>query len=216
MSLQNSHTLKPATFPTAGGGPNFRRDLIALMPYVRAMAHMLCRKHDNADDMAQEALTRAWRARDSFAAGTNLEAWVFTILRNAIFSQDRKRWREVEWDESLGAQISAPPREQEFAIELSDTARALARLPYSQREALVLVAVCGFRQAEAGAICGVPAGTVKSRASRARAAMLSMLDGEKPILPRSAGRTRDATSDVLALLSDRTRFRARRSAQVKS
>jgi len=185
------------------------------MPYIRAMAHMLCRKRDNADDMAQEALTRAWRARDSFAAGTNLEAWVFTILRNAIFSQDRKRWREVEWDESLGAQIPAPPREQEFAIELSDTARALARLPYSQREALVLVAVCGFRQAEAGAICGVPAGTVKSRASRARAAMLSMLDGGKPILPRSAGRTRDATSDVLALLSDRTRFRARRSAQVK-
>src|SRR5579872_2732298 len=148
MSLQTHVDSIRAMSPAAGGGPDFRRDLIALMPYIRAMAHMLCRKRDNADDMAQEALTRAWRARDSFAAGTNLEAWVFTILRNAIFSQDRKRWREVEWDESLGAQIPAPPREQEFAIELSDTARALARLPYSQREALVLVAVCGYRQAE--------------------------------------------------------------------
>lgn len=135
--------------PVADGGPDFRRDLVALMPYVRSMAGMLCQRRENADDMAQEALTRAWRARDSFAAGTNLKAWVFTILRNAIFSQGRKSWREVEWDEWLGEQIPAPPREQEFAIEVSDMARALAGLRYSQREALVLMAACGFTQNEA-------------------------------------------------------------------
>jgi len=202
--------------PAAGGGPDFRRDLIALMPYVRAMARMLCRRRENADDMAQEALTRAWRARDSFAAGTNLEAWVFTILRNAVFSQERKRWREVEWDEWLGEQIPAPPREQEFAIEVSDTVRALAGLQYSQREALVLVAVCGFTQNEAAAICGVPPGTVKSRAARARAAMLSMLDGKRPIPSRSGKRSDGASSDVLALLNERTRLRARRSARLGS
>jgi RNA polymerase sigma-70 factor (ECF subfamily) len=188
-----------AVSPANDERPNFQRDLVALIPQTRALARALCGGRALADDMAQEALTRAWRARDSFVPGTNLRAWVFTILRNAISSHNRRSWREAEWDEDLCNQIPAPPREQETAIELSDTARALAGLTYATREALILVTVCGFTYNAAAAICDVPAGTIKSRVARGRAVMLSMLDGDEPI-PRRSPKSRDPSGEILSLL----------------
>jgi len=207
MSLETS--IGQVVSPANDDRPDFQRDLVALIPETRALARGLCRGRAIADDMAQEALTKAWRSRDSFIPGTNLRAWVFTILRNAIYSQSRRSWREAEWDDALGRQIPAPPREQESVIELSDTVRALAGLKYDTREALILVAACGFTYDEAAAICDVPQGTMKSRVARGRAAILSMLDGEKPI-PRHSPKSRGASGDVLSLLHYRTRIRAGR------
>jgi RNA polymerase sigma-70 factor (ECF subfamily) len=199
-------------FPSNGRHQDFERELVALIPFLRALAGLLCGKRAIAEDMAQETLTRAWRSRDSFDPGTNIKAWLFTILRNLVYSHSRRAWRELQWDETLGETIPAPPREQESALELSDTARALSRLKLSQREALILVSVCGFTQNDAAKICGVPCGTIKSRATRARAKLLSLLDGDSSMPPRGRKRLSRGDDDILAELSDKTRDRVRLAA----
>src|ERR1700683_1811776 len=88
--------------------PQFQRDLIALIPHLRAFSRMLCGRRVIAEDMAQEALAKAWRARARFQPGTNLKAWLFTILRNEYYSHGRRAWRETHWDEVLGGRIAAP------------------------------------------------------------------------------------------------------------
>jgi RNA polymerase sigma-70 factor (ECF subfamily) len=213
MSLQASNRLASTELPSAGGATDFERELVALIPFLRGLSGVMCGKRAIAEDMAQEALTKAWRSRDSFEPGTNIKAWLFTILRNAIYSNSRRAWRELQWDETLGEKIPAPPREQEWALELSDTARALSRLKLEQREALILVTVCGFTQSDAAMICGVPSGTVKSRAARARAKLLDMLDGDARVPPRRRSRSSAGADDILAELSNRTRDRARVAAR---
>jgi RNA polymerase sigma-70 factor (ECF subfamily) len=208
MSLQTASRLASIESPSNAEPQDFERELVALIPFLRGLAGLLCGKRAIAEDMAQEALARAWRSRDSFEPGTNIKAWLFTILRNAVYSHSRRAWRELQWDETLGEKIPAPPREQEWTLEVSDTARALSRLKLSQREALILVSVCGFSQKEAAKICGVPAGTVKSRSARARAELLSLLDGSTSIPPRGRKRCGGA-DDILAQLSDHTRDRVR-------
>ena len=133
MSLQASNRLASTELPSAGGATDFERELVALIPFLRGLSGVMCGKRAIAEDMAQEALTKAWRSRDSFEPGTNIKAWLFTILRNAIYSNSRRAWRELQWDETLGEKIPAPPREQEWALELSDAARALSMLKLEQR-----------------------------------------------------------------------------------
>jgi RNA polymerase sigma-70 factor (ECF subfamily) len=209
MCLQTSVRLASTESPCTGGSTDFERELVALIPFLHGLSGVMCGKRPIAEDMAQEALTRAWRSRDSFEPGSNIKAWLFTILRNAIYSNSRRAWRELQWDETLGEKIPAPPREQEWVLELSDTARALSRLELEQREALILVTVCGFTQSDAAKICGVPPGTVKSRAARARAKLLDMLDDDAPVPPRRRNCSSAGADDILAELSDRTRDRAR-------
>lgn len=179
----------------------FERDLIALIPHLRALSRVLCGRRAIAEDVAQEALAKAWRAQDRFAPGTNLKAWLFTILRHEYYSHVRRAWREAHWDEDAGERIAAPPREQEWAMELSDTARAIGGLKEGQREALILVGAGGFSHEDAGKICAAPAGTMKSRVARARAALTSSLNGRMSIPPRSLARTADATEHILAQLT---------------
>jgi len=216
MSLQTSARRASTGLPATGGTTDFERELVALIPFLRGLSGVMCGKRAIAEDMAQEALTKAWRSRDSFEPGTNIKAWLFTILRNAVYSNSRRAWRELQWDETLGENIPAPPGEQEWALELSDTARALSRLKLEQREALILVTVCGFTQSDAARICGVPSGTVKSRAARARAKLLDMLDGEAPVTLRGRNRSSAGADDILAELSDRTRDRARLAAHAQA
>jgi RNA polymerase sigma-70 factor (ECF subfamily) len=189
-----------AEAPPVRPSPEFQRDLIALIPYLRAFSRVLCGRRAIAEDMAQEALAKAWRARDRFEPGTNLKAWLFTILRNEFYSHTRRAWRETHWDEAAGELIAAPPNEQEWVMNLSDTARALNGLPDAQREALILVAAGGFTYQDTARICGMPVGTVKSRVARARAALVKTLDGEKPLSKRSKSRARGAAGDILAQL----------------
>lgn len=188
-----------AAMPLASTTADFQRDLIALIPFLRAFSRTLCGNRALAEDMAQEALAKAWRARARFEPGTNLKGWLFTILRNEFYSHTRSAWREAHWDADLGDRIPTVGREQESTMELSDTARALRSLPDSQREALILVAAGGFSYEDAAEICSTPVGTVKSRVARARAALLKILDSNQPApLP---ARVANAAHDILAQLS---------------
>ncbi len=179
----------------------FQRDLVALIPNLRAFSRGLCSSRTVAEDMAQEALAKAWRARDRFTPGTNLKAWVFTILRNEYFSQSRRAWRESHWDTEKGERIPGVNDAQDWTMALSDTARALDCLSDSQREALILVAAGGFSYEETAGICGVPVGTVKSRVARARVDLMSALDGHQPLPCRPIARAPDALKDILCQLT---------------
>jgi RNA polymerase sigma-70 factor, ECF subfamily len=182
----------------------FEDDLVALIPHLRAFSRMLCGKRAIAEDMAQEALAKAWRGRGGFEPGTNLKAWLFAILRNELSSHARRAWRETRWDSDLGESIPGPPREQECRVELSDTARALAQLPDAQRKALILIAAGGFSYGEAAQISSVPAGTLKSRVARARVALSQILDSDRPLPHRSTRRVA-ASQDIFAQLNIITR-----------
>ena len=153
-----------------GTGPSneLRDQMLAAVPSLRAFALSLARNFDDADDLVQETVVKAWAAFDRFEPGTNLNAWLFTILRNQFHTNYRKRRREVEdSDGKFAAQLKAPP-EQDGVVALHELHAALQRLPADQREALVLIGVERVSYEEAAAICGVAVGTIKSRVNRAR------------------------------------------------
>jgi RNA polymerase sigma-70 factor, ECF subfamily len=160
--------------------PALRDDLLAAVPGLRAFALSLTGNVDIADDLVQETLVKAWTNFDTFQQGTNLRAWLFTILRNHFYSEMRKKKREVEdADGSLSAGLSVHP-EQDGHMDMEDFKRALLDLPDDQREALVLVGGSGFAYEEAAEICGVAVGTIKSRVSRARGKLAQVLDMNPP------------------------------------
>jgi RNA polymerase sigma-70 factor (ECF subfamily) len=157
-----------------------RDAMLAAVPSLRAFAVSLSGTIDRADDLVQETLLRALANIDSFEPGTNMAAWLFTILRNLFRSEYRKRRREVEdADGSLTEGLKSHP-EQLSRIEFEEFRRALASLPYDQREALILVGASGFSYEEAATICGCPVGTMKSRVHRARTFMADRLSIEGP------------------------------------
>lgn len=145
-----------------------RETLIGTIPNLRAFAISLTGDHHLANDLVQETLLKAWAHREKFQAGTNLKAWLFTILRNTYFSEFRRRRREVQDVDGVAAasQLSLP--EQHGHLDLQDFRMALAQLPEDQREALLLVGAEGFSYEEAAEISGCAIGTVKSRVNRAR------------------------------------------------
>ena len=150
--------------------------LVGAVPNLRAFAISLCGDVDRADDLVQETLVKAWKNISSFEEGTNLKAWLFTILRNTYFSETRKRRREVSVDDdAIHARLSVHP-EQQGAADLSDFKKALLELGDDQREALILVGAEGFSYEEAAEIAGCAIGTVKSRVNRARARLSEILD----------------------------------------
>ena len=153
----------------------FRNDLIAYIPPLRAFAISLTGKVDRADDLVQETLLKAWPNRESFEPGTKLKAWLFTILRNEFYTVFRKRKREVEdADGIIAANVGVHP-EQDGHMDLTDMQIALSRLPVDQREALLLVSASDMSYEEAAVICGVAVGTIKSRVNRARARLAELL-----------------------------------------
>lgn len=153
----------------------FKNDLIAFIPPLRAFAISLTGKVDRADDLVQETLLKAWANRQSFEPGTKLKAWLFTILRNEFYTVFRKRKREVEdADGIIAANVGVQP-EQDSHMDLTDMQQALSRLPVDQREALLLVSASDMSYEEAAVICGVAVGTIKSRVNRARARLAELL-----------------------------------------
>ncbi len=188
MNMQNPVAPDAPVPLPADSAAQFRRDIIALIPHLRAFSRALCGGRAIAEDMAQEALAKAWRAQDAFDPGTNLKAWLFTILRHELYSHSRRAWREIHWDPIKGERIAGPENGQEWALKLSDTVRALQELPEQQREALILVAASGLSYDDAGKVCGAPAGTMKSRVARGRAALLEALDGSRPTRVSFAGK----------------------------
>jgi RNA polymerase sigma-70 factor, ECF subfamily len=178
---------------------SLREDLVAAIPNMRAFAISLCGNRDRADDLVQEALVKAWNHLDSFEQGTNLKAWLFTILRNAYFSELRKSKREVaDSDGQLAARLSVPP-EQQGHLELMDLYNALSKLPPDQREALILVGAEGFSYEDAATISGCAVGTVKSRVNRARAKVSELITASEDAAseaPRGSPAQRSARSRV--------------------
>jgi RNA polymerase sigma-70 factor (ECF subfamily) len=155
--------------------PELRDQLLAAIPSLRAFAISLCGSPDRADDLVQDTLVKAWTNLHRFERGTNLNAWLFTILRNGFFSEHRKRVREVEdVDGSYAARLTTIPQ-QGAHLDFEDFRTALMRLPADQREALLLVGAQGFSYDEAAEICGCAVGTVKSRVNRARSRLADLL-----------------------------------------
>lgn len=155
--------------------PEFRTKLIKELPSLRAFAVSLCGSMSTADDLVQDTLLKAWSNSDKFETGTNLRAWLFTILRNTYFSLYRKRSREVQDSEGTYAQRLAVHGAQDGHVDLADFRRALTQLPEEQREALIMVGASGLSYEEAAEICGVALGTIKSRVNRARTRLSQLL-----------------------------------------
>lgn len=154
---------------------SFKTDLLGAIPSLRAFAVSLAQNADKADDLVQETLMKAWDKQSSFQPGTNLKAWLFTILRNEFYSQMRKRGREVQdSDGVMTARLAVHPS-QEGLLDLDDFRAALDQLPADQREAIILIGASGFSYEEAADICDCAVGTIKSRVSRARTRLHEIL-----------------------------------------
>lgn len=176
-----------------------RDDIVGELPALRAFAMSLTRDSSGADDLVQDTVVKAWSNIEKFQPGTNLRAWLFTILRNTFYSQRRKMVREVaDVDGAMTARLAEKPH-HDGHLALRDFRKAFDQLADEQREALILVGASGFSYEDAAAMCGCAVGTVKSRANRGRrrlAELLQLADGEEMVVTDgatmavlSAGRT---------------------------
>ena len=174
----------------------FKTGLVQLIPHLRAFARTLTGDPTAADDLAQDAMMKAWDARNSFQLGTNMKAWTFMILRNQFYSDKRRSWRQTQLDQEAAERTLVAVDDPSAPLALDELRRAMLVLPEEQREALVLVGAGGFAYEEAAEICGCAVGTVKSRVSRARRALQATLEeGGYDADGRAAG---EAMSSILA------------------
>jgi RNA polymerase sigma-70 factor (ECF subfamily) len=154
---------------------SLHQQMVKALPHLRAFAISLTGNVDRADDLVQHALLNGLRNLEKFQPGTNMQAWLFTILRNLFYSEIRKRRREVEdVDGLMAARVPVLP-EQQGRLDMSDLQVALAKLSPEHREVLLLVGAEGLSYEEAARICGVKIGTIKSRMNRARARLAEFL-----------------------------------------
>jgi RNA polymerase sigma-70 factor (ECF subfamily) len=162
-----------------------KSELIEAIPNLRAFAVSLSGNVDRADDLVQETLMKAWNKLGTFEEGTNLKAWLFTILRNTYFSDFRKVKREVaDTDGEIAARVAVLPRQQAH-MDVQDLISALEKLPDDQREALILIGAEGFSYEQAATISACAVGTIKSRVNRARKRLAELigLDAETDLSP---------------------------------
>lgn len=156
-----------------------RPDLIEQLPRLRRYARALTGDVNRADDLVQDTLERALAKLDLWQPGSDLRAWLFTLMHNLFVNQIRiRRPQETVMEDALDEPVSGGQME---ALAARDIHAALAQLPEEQREVLLLVGLEQFGYAEAAQVLGVPAGTVMSRLSRARERMRQMLAGEPAI-----------------------------------
>ena len=176
-----------------GSATGWRDEVVGLIPALRAFAWSLSHNGSDADDLVQDTLIKAWSNRDKFEPGTNLRAWLFTILRNTYYTQVIRRRREVRDETGEYANNMRTPPTQDWSIAMRALQAGLAQLPDEHREALILVGAAGLSYEEAAEICGCALGTIKSRVNRARARLLKIMDAEDAadvmaIEPAEAGR----------------------------
>jgi RNA polymerase sigma-70 factor (ECF subfamily) len=174
----------------------FKKELVALIPHLRAFARTLAGDPTAADDLAQDAMMKAWDARESYQMGTNMKAWTFMILRNQFYSEKRRSWRQTQLDQEAAERTLVAVDDPEAPVALDELRLGLGMLPAEQREALILVGAGGFAYEEAAEICGCAVGTVKSRVSRARRALQGIL--EAGAYDRDGGSASDAMRSILA------------------
>jgi RNA polymerase sigma-70 factor (ECF subfamily) len=177
----------------------FRAEMTALIPFLRAFARTLAGHREDADDLCQETLAKAWQSRGAYQLGTNLKAWLFMILRNQFYSNRRRSWRQQPWHDSDGENALVAQDNQAAKLDLIDLSRALRLLSDEQREVLILVGAGGFSYDEAASICGCALGTIKSRLARARGALQDLLEKPAAQLGRREDRG-DAVDEILGEL----------------
>jgi RNA polymerase sigma-70 factor (ECF subfamily) len=165
---------------------SWRDEVVGLIPALRAFAWSLSHNGSDADDLVQDTLIKAWSNREKFEPGTNLRAWLFTILRNTYYTNVLRRRREVRDEQGEYASMLKSPPTQDWSVAMHALQMALQQLPDEHREALILVGAAGLSYEEAAEICGCALGTIKSRVNRARARLLKIMDADDP-------------SDVMAL-----------------
>jgi RNA polymerase sigma-70 factor (ECF subfamily) len=165
---------------------SWRDEVVGLIPALRAFAWSLSHNGSDADDLVQDTLIKAWSNREKFEPGTNLRAWLFTILRNTYYTNVLRRRREVRDEQGEYASMLKSPPTQDWSVAMHALQVALQQLPDEHREALILVGAAGLSYEEAAEICGCALGTIKSRVNRARARLLKIMDADDP-------------SDVMAL-----------------
>ena len=158
----------------------WREQVVALIPALRAFAWSISRNGSDADDLVQDTLIKAWSHRDKFEAGTNLRAWLFTILRNTYYTAVVRRRREVRDEDDQYARTLTSQPTQEWGLAIRALQAALDQLPPEHREALILVGAAGLSYEEAAEICGCALGTIKSRVNRARNRLLKVMEIERP------------------------------------
>lgn len=155
----------------------FIDELEALVPQMRAFARSICRDRDLADDLVQETCLKAWAARDRFIHGAPMKPWLFRILRNSHIQHGRRAWRSAPLDPADAEQALVAPDTTQWTSDFNTMQAAMTHLPLKQREALLIVLAAGFSYEEAGQILGCSEGTVKSRVSRGREALVAIMDG---------------------------------------
>lgn len=161
--------------PIASIAPDYADQVLDHVPRLRAYARALTRDLSEADDLVQETLLKALRHHARFTPGTQLKAWLFTILRNTHFTAVRKRMREQTGAaDCVSGSVAVPPR-HDLAIAHAEVMAAIDRLPIQFREMLVLVVVVGESYEDAARLCNCAIGTVKSRVNRARRMVLQDL-----------------------------------------
>ncbi len=201
MSAVRSTAPKPPSADDEG----FKRELVHLIPHLRAFARTLTGDATAADDLAQDAMMKAWDARASYQMGTNMKAWTFMILRNQFYSEKRRSWRQSQLDQEAAERTLVAVDDPEAPVALDELRQALNTLPEEQREALILVGAGGFAYEEAAEICQCAVGTVKSRVSRARKALHATLERG------GYGRDGRAAGDAMrSILADADRLSAAR------
>jgi RNA polymerase sigma-70 factor (ECF subfamily) len=164
--------------PDAATRDELSAEMLENVSALRAFAISLTRDGARADDLVQEALMKAWANLGSFTPGTNMRAWLFTILRNTFYSDRRKARREVsDIDGELAGDLAEKPA-HDGRLTMRDFRRAFAQLPDEQREVLILVGALQHSYEDAAAMCGVRIGTIKSRLNRGRARLAALMDIE--------------------------------------
>lgn len=160
---------------------DFKSALMEVTPHLRAFARSLCGDPVQADDLVQDALLKAWNARESYAENTSFKAWTFTILRNSFYSEKRRSWRSTGLEPGVAEATLVASDDPDKGLELVALRNALEHLPQDQREAIILIGAGGMAYEEAAEIVGCAVGTIKSRVSRARKALAELLNNEEGI-----------------------------------
>jgi len=163
---------------TGAGGLSIQQQMLAHEPQLRAYAMSLSRSADKSDDLVQETLLRAISKVDTFRPGTNLGAWLTTILRNCYLSDLRRRRHEVEDADGCYSEALRAAPEQEGHLEYREFCSALKAIPFDQREALMLVGAAGLSYEDTATLCRTTTGTIKSRINRARSRLAALLSIE--------------------------------------
>ncbi len=161
-------------------------DVQALLPWLTRHAVRMTRNRDNADDLVQASLERALKGLNGFQPGTNLKSWMYRILRNTHINEIRKqsRWQQtVDIDEN--DYLSPVAANQDSHLEYLEMVEALMGMSAKDREVLLLVGGQGLSYDEAAEELGVAVGTIRSRLSRARVRLASLLTDHQP-QPRAA------------------------------